>query len=310
MAKTGVVATLGSGQPVVALRADMDALPIHEETGVDFASTREGLMHACGHDAHVTMLLGAARLLKGIEDQLQGTVRLVFQPAEEGGAGGDLMVQEGALSGAKAAFAMHVWPTLPSGLVATCPGAIMAGTIQFDIKVRGRGGHAAMPHLTTDPVVAAAALVGALQTLVSRNTSPLDSSVITVTRLQVGAALRYSPPPSLCPLLCPSLPLFMRRPVCQQPAPLLFSFFPPAAGRRCLQRDPGRCPPGRHPALHQRRGHPAAAAAGGGGGCRHRRRLWLHGGGGLAGADHAVLPAHRERPCRHQLCQGCGHQVG
>ncbi|GAB4817525.1 hypothetical protein N2152v2_004571 [Parachlorella kessleri] len=171
----------------------MDALPIHEETGFEFASTSPGKMHACGHDGHVTMLLGAARLLKAVEPQLQGTVKLIFQPAEEGGAGGEAMVKEGALDGVKAAFGMHLWPTIPSGKIASRVGMIMAGAIQFEITVEGRGGHGAMPHLTADPVVAGAAIVTALQTLVSRGTSPFGHAVVSVTRLSAGDAFNVIP---------------------------------------------------------------------------------------------------------------------
>jgi metal-dependent amidase/aminoacylase/carboxypeptidase family protein len=281
-AKTGIVARLGTGQPVIALRADIDALPIQEPPGLAFASANAGTMHACGHDGacsfgfgclgprrvslsspiaapdltpnsahptpthqppgHMTMLLGAAKLLKARETELQGSVLLVFQPAEEGGAGADVMIQEGAIDGASAAYALHVWPALPTGSLAWRSGTIMAGVSQlwvlmfvgvaggaccllcrgvlcdcvtgreqplessqspqtltllrshslthsqsltFKFTVRGRGGHAAIPHRNIDPVPAAAALIQALQTLVSRETSPLGSTVLSITQLQV-----------------------------------------------------------------------------------------------------------------------------
>jgi IAA-amino acid hydrolase len=188
-----VVATIGSGQPVVALRADMDALPIQEPAGAAFASRTPGVMHACGHDGHVAMLLGAGRLLKAAEPRLRGTVRLLFQPAEEGGAGGDEMVRAGALGGAAAAFGLHLMPNLPTGTLGTRAGTIMAGSVQFKVTVTGAGGHAAYPHLAADPVVAAAAAVGALQTLVSRTTSPFASAVVSVTRLDAGHAYNVIP---------------------------------------------------------------------------------------------------------------------
>ncbi|KAI3426500.1 hypothetical protein D9Q98_008865 [Chlorella vulgaris] len=194
VAKTGVVASIGQGAPVVVLRSDIDALPIQEEDEkLEFASNNPGRMHACGHDAHMTMLLGAAKMLKGMEKELKGTVRLLFQPAEEGGAGGDLMVKEGALADVEAAFALHVWPSLPSGVIASRPGTLLAGAIQFQVTVKGRGGHAAIPHLTSDPVVAAAAAVSGLQALVARETSPFDSAVISVTRLAGGNAYNVVP---------------------------------------------------------------------------------------------------------------------
>lgn len=193
VARTGIVATIGSGEPVVALRADIDALPLTEETGLPFSSRNKGAMHACGHDAHMSMLLGAARLLKEQEGKLKGTVKLLFQPAEEGGAGGDLMVKEGLLQGVKAAFGFHVWPLLPSGQIGSRPGTFFAGTSQVEVTIMGEGGHGAMPHLTKDPVVAAAATITALQTLVSRETSPFESAVVTITRLNAGEAYNIIP---------------------------------------------------------------------------------------------------------------------
>ncbi|GBF94731.1 IAA-amino acid hydrolase-like [Raphidocelis subcapitata] len=192
-AKTGLVGRVGAGAPAVVLRADIDALPVVEPEGLEFRSTHEGRMHACGHDGHMSMLLGAAKLLKAREAQLKGTVLLVFQPAEEGGAGGDLMIKEGAIEGASAAFGLHVMPNVPSGSVALRRGTIMAGALSFEITVRGRGGHAALPHLNVDPVVAAASLVGALQSLVSRETSPLGSAVLSVAMVQAGDTYNVIP---------------------------------------------------------------------------------------------------------------------
>lgn len=192
-AKTGLVGRIGKGQPTVVLRADIDALPVLEPEGLEFRSLHEGRMHACGHDGHMSMLLGAAKLLKEREAKLPGTVLLVFQPAEEGGAGGDVMIKEGAIEGASAAFGVHVMPSVPSGSVALRRGTIMAGALSFEITVRGRGGHAALPHLNVDPVVAAASLIGALQTLVSRETSPLGSAVLSVAMLQAGDTYNVIP---------------------------------------------------------------------------------------------------------------------
>lgn len=168
---------------MVALRTDIDALPILEESGVDFHSKNPGVMHACGHDGHMSMLLGAARILKGRESLLKGTVKLIFQPAEEGGAGGDVMVKEGALDGVDAAFGFHLWPALPSGTIGTRKGTILAGSVVFKATFSGAGGHAAMPHLTRDPVVAASSTIVSLQSLVSRNVSPFSSAVVSVTRV-------------------------------------------------------------------------------------------------------------------------------
>ncbi len=196
IAKTGVVATLGKGDgPCVALRADMDALPIHEETDVPFRSEVDGKMHACGHDCHTAMLLGAARLLKQHEDEIPGLVKLFFQPAEEGGAGGDLMCKEGALDNPKVQriFGLHVWPLVPTGTITSCEGTFLAAAGELQIWVRGKGGHAAMPHLAIDPVVTASKIVVELQTLVSREFDPLNSAVISITAIHGGQAFNVIP---------------------------------------------------------------------------------------------------------------------
>jgi len=154
VAENGVVATLegGGDGPTVGLRADMDALPIHEETELPFASETDGKMHACGHDGHTSMLVGAAKTLCGMRERLNGTVKFVFQPAEEGGGGGKVMVEEGVAEGMARIFALHLWPGLPFGAAATKAGPIMAAADAFEIEVRGRGGHGAMPHLAADAV--------------------------------------------------------------------------------------------------------------------------------------------------------------
>jgi hippurate hydrolase len=195
VAKNGIVATLeGEGDgPTVALRADMDALPILEDTGLPFASETEGSMHACGHDGHTSMLVGAAHTLSGMRDRFDGTVKFVFQPAEEGGGGGKVMVDEGVAGGVSSIFALHLWPGLPFGKVATKAGPIMAAADAFEMEIKASGGHGAMPHLASDAIVIAAQVVTALQTIVSREVDPVEPAVLTVGEIGAGTAFNIIP---------------------------------------------------------------------------------------------------------------------
>jgi hippurate hydrolase len=195
VAENGIVATLrGEGDgPTVGLRADMDALPIHEETGLPFASEIEGKMHACGHDGHTSMLVGAAHALCGMRDRLDGTVKFFFQPAEEGGGGGKVMVEEGVADGVSSIFALHLWPGLPFGTVGTKAGPIMAAADGFEMTVRGRGGHGAFPHETADAIAMAAQIVTALQIVVSREVDPVEPAVLTVGEIGAGNAFNIIP---------------------------------------------------------------------------------------------------------------------
>jgi hippurate hydrolase len=188
---TGLVAVLkggGEGRRIL-LRGDMDALPMPEETGLPFASTIPGRMHACGHDAHVAMLAGAAELLCARRDSLAGEVLLMFQPGEEGYHGARFMLDDGLLDPLPdAAFALHIMPNAPHGLVAGRQGPLMAAADQLDIVVEGRGGHASMPHQTLDPVPVACEIVLALQALVTRRFDAADAVVVTITRMDAGTA--------------------------------------------------------------------------------------------------------------------------
>ncbi len=196
VAKTGVVGRIEGGPgPVVGLRADMDALPIQEVNEVDYASTRPGIMHACGHDAHTAMLLGAATILKGLADEgrLPGSIRLLFQPSEEaqddeGKSGGMRMVEEGALDGVDAVFGLHVDGSHDVGYLATREGPMMAAADQFFLTIHGSGGHAARPHAALDPVVLAGHVILAIQQVVSRRLNPLEAGVITIGTINGGTA--------------------------------------------------------------------------------------------------------------------------
>ncbi len=199
---TGLVATLkggaGTGRSVL-LRGDMDALPMPEETGLDFASRMPGVMHACGHDAHVAMLAGAAELLCARADLLKGEVRFMFQPGEEGWHGARFMLDDGLLGGGAhgplpdAAFALHVMPNAPHGLIAGRAGPLLAAADQIEIVVEGRGGHASMPHQTLDPVPVACEIVTALQSLVTRRFDAHDPVVVTISRIEAGSAHNVIP---------------------------------------------------------------------------------------------------------------------
>jgi len=189
LAKTGVVGVIRNGKSSrgVGLRADMDCLPMHESNSFAHKSRHEGRMHACGHDGHTTMLLGAARYLAETRN-FDGTAYLIFQPAEEGGGGGQVMVQEGLFEKfpASEVYALHNWPIMPPGKIAVRPGPMMAATDEVIITIRGKGGHAAVPQLTVDPVVASAQVISALQTIASRNVNPLDAVVVSVCSMQTS----------------------------------------------------------------------------------------------------------------------------
>lgn len=194
-ADTGTVARLAQGAQGrhIALRADIDALPIHEDTGADWSSRTQGCMHACGHDGHTATLFAAAQWLKAHESSLPGPVTLLFQPAEEGGHGAKRMIEDGALEGIDAVFGWHNWPAIPFGQ-AVCPdGAVMAGNGTFKIEVRGQGGHSSQPEACRDPVLAGSAIVVALQQIVSRRLAPQDATVFSVTSFDARSGVTVIP---------------------------------------------------------------------------------------------------------------------
>jgi amidohydrolase len=191
----GVLAEVVGAEPgpTIALRADIDALAVTEQTGLPFASRIEGRMHACGHDFHTSAILGAAILLKKYESQLRGTVRFLFQPGEEKGVGAKAMIEAGALEGVQAIFGMHNKPDLPVGTIGLSAGPLMASVDGFKIKVNGKGGHAAIPQATIDPIVAASAIVGGVQTAISRSISPFDNAVVSICSFHSGATWNVIP---------------------------------------------------------------------------------------------------------------------
>ncbi len=192
IAKTGIVATLEGSQPgpVLAIRADIDALPIHEANEVPYRSLCDGVMHACGHDGHTAIALGTAAYLALHPQDFRGTVKIIFQPAEEGPGGAKPMIEAGVLKNpdVDAIIGLHLWNNLPLGVVGVRGGALMAAVELFRCTILGRGGHGAMPHQTIDSIVVAAQIVNALQTIVARNIDPIDSAVVTVGELHAGTA--------------------------------------------------------------------------------------------------------------------------
>ena len=199
-APTATIAILGDpSRPCVALRADIDALPINEQTRVSYASQHPGHAHSCGHDGHAATLAGAAAVLHSLADRLPVCVKCIWQPAEEGGGGAQRLVKAGVLDGrigprVSAIFGLHGWPELPVGTIATKPGAMMAATDQFSVTLTGKGCHAASPHLGRDPIVAAAEAILCLQQVASREVDPVASIVVTVGRIQGGTAVNIIPP--------------------------------------------------------------------------------------------------------------------
>jgi amidohydrolase len=197
IAGTGVLAVLNTGKPgkTLLMRADMDALPISEETGLSFASTHDNMMHACGHDGNMAMLLTTAGLLAGLADQLSGTIKFMFQPAEEWPGGAKPMIEAGILENPQVEYAVgcHLWPGLPAGTFGVKSGVMMSAASVFDVEITGKGGHGAMPHLCVDALDTACQVVNALQRVVSRQLNPMTPSVVTVGSLHAGSVANAIP---------------------------------------------------------------------------------------------------------------------
>lgn len=196
--KTGVIGTLrggkaGEGTKCIALRADMDALPMQEETGLDFASKKPGVCHSCGHDIHTATLLSAARMLSEYKDELKGTVRFIFQPAEETLGGSQSMIENGALDGVDLILGAHSWPEMPGGSIGVRKGAMLAASDGFEVTIRGKGGHAAHPGKGIDPIVIAAYVIAELQTIVSRRMAGTDAAVVSVGHIAAGTVKNIIP---------------------------------------------------------------------------------------------------------------------
>ena len=220
--RTSVVAVLRGGKPgkVLGIRADMDALPIEEENTFDFVSRKKGAMHACGHDGHTAMLLGTAKILSGLKENVPGEIRFVFQHAEELYPGGaEELVSAGVMDGVDAVIGIHLWAPMEVGQIGISAGPLMAAPDSFDIKIIGKGGHAAQPHLTVDSIAIAAQVVTNLQHIVSRTTDPLDPAVLSVTKFIGGTAYNVIPGPvelagtvrTFNPELRASIPVTMER---------------------------------------------------------------------------------------------------
>ena len=198
IAKTGIVAQIkgkkGNSTKTIGLRADIDALPIHENNNIEYKSTHKGVSHKCGHDGHATLLLGAAKYLSENPD-FDGTVNFIFQPAEEGGGGANEMIKDGLLEKfpMSQVFGMHNWPDIPKGKFSICSGPIMAAVNTIQIKITGRGGHAAMPHQTIDPIIISSQIVTALQTITSRTIDPIETIVLSITQFHSGTTHNIIP---------------------------------------------------------------------------------------------------------------------